>query len=231
MKCPRCQHENEAGAKFCEECAALLARTCGNCGRQLSPMAKFCPECAHPTGLAPTAPTAPRFASPESYTPKHLAERILTSKGAVEGERKQVTVLFADMKGSMELLADRDPEDARRILDPVLVQMMEAVHRYEGTVNQVLGDGIMALFGAPIAHEDHAVRGCYAALRMQEVVKRYAEELHRTAGVPIQIRIGLNSGEVVVRSIGNDLHVDYTAVGQTTISRPGWSRWRCRGPS
>src|SRR5207247_958388 len=105
------------------------------------------------------------FTSPEAYTPKHLAEKILTSKAAVEGERKQVTVLFADLKGSMELLAERDPEEARKLLDPVLERMMEAVHRYEGTVNQVMGDGIMALFGAPLAHEDHAVRACYAALR------------------------------------------------------------------
>jgi class 3 adenylate cyclase/tetratricopeptide (TPR) repeat protein len=157
-----------------------------------------------------------RFGPPESYTPKHLAERILTSKAALEGERKQVTVLFADLKGSMELLADRDPEEARKLLDPVLERMMEAVHRYEGTVNQVMGDGIMALFGAPLSHEDHAVRACYAALRMEESVKRYAEEVHRTAGVPLHIRIGVNSGEVVVRSIGSDLHMDYTAVGQTT---------------
>jgi class 3 adenylate cyclase len=157
-----------------------------------------------------------RFASPESYTPKHLAEQILTSKAVLEGERKEVTVLFADLKGSMELLAERDPEEARKILDPVLERMMEAVHRFEGTVNQVMGDGIMALFGAPLAHEDHAVRACYAALRMQESVKQYAEEVHRAEGIPIQIRVGLNSGEVVVRSIGNDLHMDYTAVGQTT---------------
>ncbi len=162
-------------------------------------------------GLEPS-----RFASPESYTPKHLAEKILTSKSALEGERKQVTVLFADLKGSMELLADRDPEEARRLLDPVLELMMEAVHRYEGTVNQVMGDGIMALFGAPLAHEDHAVRACYAALRMQEAVKRYAGETRRTQGVEVDIRVGLNSGEVVVRSIGSDLRMDYTAVGQTT---------------
>jgi class 3 adenylate cyclase/tetratricopeptide (TPR) repeat protein len=193
-----------------------MTRTCANCGRQLSPTAKFCPECAHPTGLTPAAPTAPRFASPESYTPKHLAERILSSKTALEGERKQVTVLFADLKGSMELLADRDPEEARRLLDPVLERMMEAVHHYEGTVNQVMGDGIMALFGAPVAHEDHAVRACYAALRMQESVNRYAEEAWRAHGVTVQIRVGLNSGEVVVRAIGNDLHMDYTAVGETT---------------
>src|SRR5438094_5027698 len=121
-----------------------------------------------------------KFALPETYTPKHLAEKILTAKNSLEGERKQVTVLFADIKGSMELLADRDPEEARKILDPVLELMMEAVHRYEGTVNQVMGDGIMALFGAPIAHEDHAIRACYAALRMQEAVKRYAKEVRRS---------------------------------------------------
>jgi class 3 adenylate cyclase/predicted ATPase len=216
MKCPRCQQENEAGAKFCEECAAPLARTCGNCGRQLSATAKFCPECAHPASPAAPVPTVQRFISPESYTPKHLAEKILTSKGALEGERKQVTVLFADLKGSMELLADRDPEEARKLLDPVLEHMMEAVHRYEGTVNQVMGDGIMALFGAPLAHEDHAVRACYAALRMQETVKQYANEVRRTRGVTVRIRIGLNSGDVVVRAVGSDLRMDYTAVGQTT---------------
>jgi class 3 adenylate cyclase/tetratricopeptide (TPR) repeat protein len=214
MKCSRCQHENEAGAKFCEECATPLARACAKCGRQLSQAAKFCPECAHPVSEAPAS--SPRFASPEAYTPKHLAEKILTSKAALEGERKQVTVLFGDLKGSMELLADRDPEEARKILDPVLERMMEAVHRYEGTVNQVMGDGIMALFGAPLAHEDHAVRACYAALRMQESVKRYSEEARRSHGIEVQIRVGLNSGEVVVRSIGGDLHMDYTAVGQTT---------------
>src|SRR5262252_4703940 len=156
MKCPRCQHENRSGAKFCEECAAPLARTCSNCGSRLSATAKFCSECAHP--VAGAAPPEARFASPQNYTPQHLAEKILTSKTALEGERKHVTVLFADLKGSTELLADRDPEEARKILDPVLEWMMEAVHRYEGTVNQVMGDGIMALFGAPVAHEDHAVR-------------------------------------------------------------------------
>jgi class 3 adenylate cyclase/tetratricopeptide (TPR) repeat protein len=213
MQCPRCQHENPPKAKFCEECAAPLARTCSNCGTQLSPTAKFCPECAHPVAAGPAEP---RFASPESYTPKHLAEKILTSKAALEGERKQVTVLFADLKGSMELLADRDPEEARKLLDPVLEHMMEAVHRYEGTVNQVMGDGIMALFGAPLAHEDHAVRACYAALRMQQSVKKYAEEVRRSYAAVVKIRVGLNSGEVVVRAIGSDLHMDYTAVGQTT---------------
>ncbi len=213
MKCSRCQQENPPQAKFCIECAAPLARTCGNCGTPLPAGAKFCPECAHPAGAA-AAP--PRFTAPEAYTPRHLAERILTSRSALEGERKQVTVLFADLKGSMELLADRDPEEARKLLDPVLERMMEAVHHYEGTVNQVMGDGIMALFGAPIGHEDHAVRACYAAVRMQRRINLYADEVQRAGGTPVQIRVGLNSGEVVVRSIGSDLHMDYTAVGQTT---------------
>ena len=135
--------------------------------------ARFCLQCGQPVAAGRGAPAA--APAPEAYTPKHLAEKILSSRAALEGERKQVTVLFADLKGSMELLADRDPEEARKLLDPVLELMMEAVHRYEGTVNQVMGDGIMALFGAPLAHEDHAVRACYAALRMQESVKRYGE--------------------------------------------------------
>ncbi len=215
MKCPRCQHENGPKARFCQECAAPLARTCSKCGNELPSTAKFCPECAHPTRDA-VATDLGRLSSPETYTPKHLAERILTSKAALEGERKQVTVLFADLKGSMELLADRDPEEARTILDAVLERMMEAVHRYEGTVNQVMGDGIMALFGAPLALEDHALRACYAALRMQDSVKRYAEEVFHSDGISIRIRVGMNSGEVVVRAIGSDLHMDYTAIGQTT---------------
>jgi class 3 adenylate cyclase/tetratricopeptide (TPR) repeat protein len=211
MQCPRCQHDNAADAAFCDECGVRLEVVCTVCSQSNRPGAKFCRKCGK-AGLAQRA----RFNSPQTYTPKHIAEKILTSKAAVEGERKQVTVLFADLKGSMELLADRDPEEARKILDPVLERMMEAVHRYEGTVNQVMGDGIMALFGAPLAQEDHAVRACYAALRMQETVTRYADEVQRSQGVPVIIRVGLNSGEVVVRAIGSDLHMDYTAVGQTT---------------
>jgi double zinc ribbon protein len=136
MRCPRCQHENGSKAKFCQECAAPLSWLCSKCGNELPSAAKFCPECAQPTGDA-VATDPDRLSSPKIYTPKHLAEKILTSKAALEGERKQVTVLFADLKGSMELLADRDPEEARKILDPVLQLMMEAVHRYEGAVNQV----------------------------------------------------------------------------------------------
>src|SRR5881409_2617418 len=217
MKCPRCQSENREGARFCRECGATFGAVCLSCGAKVEARSKFCDGCGTLLDAIPVSgPRASRFASPELYTPKHLAEKILTSKSAMEGERKQVTVLFADLKGSMELLADRDPEEARRILDPVLERMIEAVHRYEGTVNQVMGDGIMALFGAPLAHEDHAVRACYAALRMQDAIKAYADGVFRAHGVSVQIRIGLNSGEVVVRAIGSDLHMDYTAVGQTT---------------
>src|SRR5256714_3873753 len=204
MLCPTCGPETPAQVNFCRECGPRLVVSCSNCGTELPPSAKFCLECGErvtPSGAAMVSPSA----SPEAYTPKHLAERILTAKAALEGERKQVTVLFADLKGSMELLADRDPEEARKILDPVLAHMMDAVHRYEGTVNQVMGDGIMALFGAPIAHEDHAVRACYAALQMQDSVKRYADDARRAHGVNIQIRIGLNPGDVVVRAIGSQL--------------------------
>ncbi len=211
MRCSRCQAENREGLRFCEDCGARLAAICPSCGVETTPGKGFCGSC----GTALVA-SENRFTSPEIYTPRHLAEKILTSRVALEGERKQVTVLFADMKGSMALLADRDPEEARKILDPVLEFMMEAVHRYEGTVNQVMGDGIMALFGAPLACEDHAVRACYAALRMQDTVKHHVESTREAERVPFQIRVGLNSGEVVVRSIGSDLHMDYTAVGQTT---------------
>jgi len=219
MQCPRCHAENPAGMKFCGQCAAPLASVCPSCGAVNPPGNKFCGQCAAP--LAKTG--EPRFGSPESYTPRHLAEKILTSKSALEGERKQVTVLFADLKGSMELLADRDPEEARKLLDPVLERMMEAVHRYEGTVNQVMGDGIMALFGAPVGLEDHAVRACYAALDMQAAIRRYADDMRRTHGAKVQVRVGLNSGEVVVRAIGSDLRMDYTAVG-------GWSSWPTPAP-
>jgi predicted ATPase/class 3 adenylate cyclase len=216
MRCSRCGSDTPEGAKFCIECGTPQRARCPQCGADTLPRARFCAECGTPLSGQPAVPPAPHLQSPVSYTPGHLVEKILTSKTALEGERKQVTVLFADLKGSMELLADRDPEEARQLLDPVLERMMAAVHRYEGTVNQVMGDGIMALFGAPIAHEDHAVRACYAALAMQASVTQYAAEVQRTKGVPIQMRVGLNSGEVVVRSIGSDLHMDYTAVGQTT---------------
>jgi class 3 adenylate cyclase/tetratricopeptide (TPR) repeat protein len=184
--CPRCQRETPPDARFCPQCGAQLSRPAWGDGGTVSG---------------------------RGATPSELAVR--PAGPGRDGERKHVTVLFADLKSSMELLADRDPEEAQKLLDPLLEYMMDAVHHHEGTVNQVMGDGIMALFGAPLAHEDHAVRACYAALRMQEAVTRYGDEVQRTHGVPLQIRVGLNSGEAVVRVIGSELHTNYAAVGQT----------------
>src|SRR5262245_30852406 len=169
VNCPRCKENNAPGSRFCQSCGARLAQACVSCGAAVSAGARFCTSCG-----ARTDQGAPLIASPDAYTPRHLAEHILTSRAALEGERKQVTVLFADVKGSLELIAERDPEEAGPLLGPVLDLMMEAVHRYEGTVNQILGDGIMALFGAPLALEDHAIRACYAALRMRDAVRRYS---------------------------------------------------------
>ena len=211
MRCSGCGAENVSDRRFCAECGAPLAVVCPACGFENQPSAKFCGGCAARLGTAAAMP-----ASPESYTPKPLAERILRSRGALEGERKQVTVLFSDIKGSMELIQGSDPEEARRILDPTIGAMMSAVHRYEGTVNKVLGDGIMALFGAPIAHEDHAVRACYAALAMQKALRELSERTRHEFGVEVQVRTGIHSGEVVVRTIGNDLTMDYDAIGPTT---------------
>lgn len=185
-----------------------------HCGQQLPSTAKFCLECGRPTDRPQDARSP--FRAPEINTPRHLAQEILRSRAALKGERKQVTVLFADLKGSTELLADRDPEEARNLLHPILDHMMEAVHHYEGTVNQAAGDGIMALFGAPLGYEDHAVRACFAALRMQERMRRHAEGVFNAHGVNLKIRVGLNSGEVVVGTIRSDLRMDYTAVGRTT---------------
>ncbi len=209
MRCPRCQHEAEPTARFCEECGAALVRRCPTCGTEVGPRAKFCSECGQ--GLdAPAHAT-----SPLAYTPRHLADKILTSRSALEGERKQVTVLFADVKGSMDLAAQVDPEDWHRILDRFFSILAEGVHRYEGTINQFTGDGIMALFGAPIAHEDHAQRACHAALHLTEALADYARELRRAQGLNFSVRMGLNSGEVVVGKIGDDLRMDYTAQGHT----------------
>ena len=181
---------------------------CFRCAQENPPQAKFCFECAAPLRVAGSSPAA--------YLPQHLAERIHAGQATREGERKRVSVMFADVEDSMGLLAGRDPEEARVLLDGVLERMMEAVHRYEGTVNQVMGDGIMALFGAPVAHEDHALRACYAALRTQEAIGRFAVEMRALAGSTIRVRIGINSGEVLVRSIAGDLHMDYSAIGETT---------------
>ncbi len=216
MQCPRCDHANEASAKFCEECAAPLVRACAQCGRPLSPTAKFCTECAHPVVIATPASPAQRFASPESYTPKHLAQKILTSKSALEGERKQVSVLFVDASGFTALSERLDPEVIHGLMARAFELMLGEIHRYEGTVNQFLGDGVMALFGAPIAHEDHARRAVQAALGIQRALDAYRLQLERERGIQFRVRQGLNTGLVVVGSIGTDLRMDYTAVGDTT---------------
>jgi class 3 adenylate cyclase/predicted ATPase len=214
MQCPQCDAQNREERRFCAECGSSLAVTCPDCSFANDPGEKFCGGCGAPLSSVPQ-PREQRFASPQSYTPKHLAEKILKSRGVIEGECKQVTVLFADIRGSLELIANKDPEEARKLLNQPIDIMMDAVHRFEGTVNRVLGDGIMALFGAPLAHEDHAVRACYAALAMQDAAHAFAEQARRELGVEIQVRIGLNSGEVVVGSIGNDLSMDYDVVGVT----------------
>jgi class 3 adenylate cyclase/tetratricopeptide (TPR) repeat protein len=216
MQCARCRHDNRDDARFCRECGTPFGTRCSVCAANLSAESRFCDNCGAPSTVVATGPIpSPLLGSPYFHAPSALAKRILTSDAALEGERKQVTALFADMKGSTEQVADRDPEEARRLLDPILERMMEAVDRYEGTVNQVMGDGIQALFGAPMAYEDHAVRACYAALKMQESIKKYAEEVRRTQGLPLQIRVGLNSGEVLVRSLGSELHMNYSAHGET----------------
>jgi class 3 adenylate cyclase/tetratricopeptide (TPR) repeat protein len=215
VNCPRCGGVAPALARFCPECGTAFSRGCGSCGAELTAGAKFCADCGTATGAAPAANRAAADRSPRDYTPKHLADRILQSKSALEGERKQVTVLFADVKGSMELAGQLDPEQWHAILERFFEILTEGVHRFEGTVNQYTGDGIMALFGAPIAHEDHAHRACFAALHLGETLKTYADALRVEHGLNFSVRMGINSGEVVVGKIGDDLRMDYTAQGHT----------------
>ncbi len=226
MHCPHCQHTNPDGAKFCNACGAKLEAVCPACRHLNPPGSRFCNECGTELTGRPGAPSTlanPQSQTPVSYTPPHLADRILAEQAAMEargrtdGERKTITALFADLKGSTALIEGLDPEEARAIIDPALQLMMEAVHRYEGYVAQALGDGIFALFGAPIAHEDHAQRALYAALRMQDEMRRYADTLREKGHPPLLMRVGLNTGEVVVRSIRkDDLHADYVPVGHST---------------
>src|SRR5262245_28318481 len=233
MACPQCQHENPPGQKFCGECGARLALLCPACNTSNPPANRFCGECgtrltppaptAAPAGAAAAAPpaghprtSARRFASPESYTPPHLASKVLSSPLAVEGERKQVTVMFTDVSGFTAMSERLDPEEVHTIMDRAFEVILGAVHHYEGTINQFLGDGVMALFGAPLAHEDHAHGALSAALAIQERLVPLQEDVRRTHGVEFRIRMGINTGVVVVGAIGRDLRMDYTAVGDTT---------------
>ena len=229
MQCAHCQFDNPPRMKFCGQCGASLPQMCAQCQAENPPGSNFCGQCGAPLGMAPrpvreVAPEPPELGRPaahpetsvRSYTPRHLAEKILTSRSALEGERKQVTVLFCDLADSSQLAEQLDPEAMHQIMDRVLRLMADAVHRYEGTVNQFLGDGLMALFGAPVALEDHAFRAVQAALAIRETINGYSDQLRVEHGVALQLRLGLNTGLVVVGRIGDDLRMDYTAVGNTT---------------
>jgi class 3 adenylate cyclase/tetratricopeptide (TPR) repeat protein len=218
MICSACAHPNPDQARFCMHCAAPLARLCASCGASLPDSARFCPQCAHAVHQSAAEPARriqPPGGTPSAYTPKHLAEKILTQRAALEGERKQVTVLFADVTGSMDLAEQMDPEEWSRIMSRFFQILSEGVERFEGFVDKFTGDGIMALFGAPIAHEDHARRACYAALHLQDGLRGYANELRLRRGLNFSARLGINSGEVIVGSISDDLRMDYTAQGHT----------------
>ena len=220
MKCQQCQTENPDENKFCSECGAKLALCCPGCGTPVLPKDKFCGECGRK--LQRETPVPEQVSQPvdrtrpDSYTPKHLAKKILTQRSAIQGERKLVTVLFADVAGFTTLSEKLDPEDVHEIMDGCFEILMGEIHRFEGTINQFTGDGVMALFGAPVAHEDHAQRACRASLAIREALKPYGEKVQRRYDVPFQMRIGINSGPVVVGAIGDDLRMDYTAVGDTT---------------
>jgi len=222
MKCPNCGFENPEGMKFCGGCGAKLEYICPNCNYSNPPQFKFCGECGHELRgsnepeLESQPESAIDYTAPESYTPKHLVDKILTDRGAIEGERKIVTVLFADVAGFTSISEKLDPEEVHQIMDGTFKILMDEIHKYEGTINQFTGDGVMSLFGAPVAHEDHAQRACHAALSIQRAIQDYGDTIHREYGVEFKMRIGLNSGPVVVGSIGDDLRMDYTAVGDTT---------------
>ena len=213
MDCPSCGHENRDAAKFCLGCGERFSSACASCHADLPAGARFCDECG--AAVEQTDAPAVRQPDPRSYTPRHLADKILQSKSALEGERKQVTVLFVDIKGSVELSGSLDPEEWHGIMDGFFRVLAEGIHRFEGNINQYTGDGIMALFGAPIAHEDHAQRACYAALHLSEELRAYARQLRRDRGLSFSVRTGMNSGDVVVGKIGDDLRMDYTAQGLT----------------
>jgi class 3 adenylate cyclase/tetratricopeptide (TPR) repeat protein len=215
MRCHSCQSENRESINFCENCGARMEIRCPACNADVPPGKKFCGECGH--ALQRPEPTAPvDFLKPQSYTPKFLADKILKHRSSIEGERKVVTVLFADVAGYTAMSEKLDPEDVHQIMDGCFSILMDAIHHHEGTINQFTGDGVMALFGAPIAHEDHAQRACRAAITVQDRMASYAEKLQSAHNVEFKLRIGINTGPVIVGAIGDDLRMDYTALGDTT---------------
>jgi class 3 adenylate cyclase len=215
MKCSSCGFENREGAKFCGKCRAKLSRVCAQCNTENSPENVFCDECGH--DLEPIQEPRPiDYSQPTSYTPKHLTDKILTTRSSIEGERKWVTVLFADVANYTSLAEKLDPEEVHQVMNGCFKILTDETHEHEGTINQFTGDGVMGLFGAPVAHEDHAQRACHAALSIRKAVEEYGEKIRKECGVEFKMRIGLNSGPVIVGSIGDDLRMDYTAVGDTT---------------
>ena len=215
MKCPKCQFYNQEGAKFCSECGNKLELACPECGKVNTFGSKFCNECGH--DLRRTKEALPvDYDQPQSYTPKHLADKILTTRGSIQGERKLVTVLFADIANYAVIAEKLDPEEVHQIMDGCFKILMDEIHKYEGTINQFTGDGVMALFGAPLALESHAQNACQAALAIRNAVEKYSQSLENKFRIIFKMRMGLNSGLVVVGSIGDDLRMDYTAVGDTT---------------
>ena len=215
MKCPKCQTENREERSFCSECGGKLVLVCAKCSFENLSGEKFCGKCGSDLRKLKEAPPID-FNQPQSYTPKFLADKILTTRSSIEGERKLVTVLFADVANYTSISEKLDPEEVHQIMDGCFKILMDEIHRYEGTINQFTGDGVMALFGAPLAHEDHAQRACYAALSIQKAMGEYGDKLRDDHGIEFKMRIGLNSGHVVVGAIGDDLRMDYTAIGDTT---------------
>ena len=215
MRCSTCQHENRAGALFCGKCGVGLSTICTECQSENPRDNNFCDRCGHRLA-EPAGPRPVDYSKPQSYTPKYLAEKILITRSSIEGERKLVTVFFADVADYTAMSEKLDPEEIHQIMDGCFGILMDDIHRYEGTINQFIGDGVMALFGAPVAHEDHALRACNAALSAQQSLEEYGQEIKRNNGIDFKMRIGINSGPVLVGSIGDDLRMDYTAVGDTT---------------
>jgi hypothetical protein len=208
MRCPECQFENREGAKFCKKCGAKLELACPKCNSALTADSIFCDECGYDLRKPVKVPPVD-YSQPQFYTPKFLAEKILTTRSSIEGERKLVTVLFADIANYTSMSEKLDPEEIHQIMDGFFKILMDEIHKYEGTINQFTGDGIMAIFGAPVSHEDHAQRACYAALLIQKAIGDYGATVEKDCGIEFKMRIGLNSGPVIVGSIGDDLRMDW----------------------
>jgi class 3 adenylate cyclase/tetratricopeptide (TPR) repeat protein len=228
MKCPKCQTDNPETKKFCRKCGTKLVRVCAHCGSECLPEDEFCGECGHSLMAEEAAPSID-YSKPQTYTPKFLADKILTARQSIEGERKLVTVVFADVANYTSMSEKLDPEEVHQIMDGCFKLLIDQIHRYEGTIDKFTGDGVMALFGAPVAHEDHAQRACYASLAIQSALEGYGEKIRRECGVEFKMRVGLNSGPVIVGAVGDDLRMDYTAIGDTvnlasrmqSVARPG----------